>query len=97
MKSNLLRIFLEWALIASVIMSIGFFAWFFMSSHSARASENQIVNAQTRLQYNRQLVAALDSDCGVYGKTNVDFQHFLNSLNQPAAAPAQTPTRPATK
>jgi hypothetical protein len=97
MKSNLLRVFLEWALIASVIMSIGFFAWFFFTSHSARSSENQIVNAQTRLQYNRQLVAALDNDCGAYGKTNADFQHFLNSLSQPTATPAPTPTKPATK
>lgn len=95
MKSNLLRIFFEWALITSVLMSVGFFIWFFMESHSARAYEVQISNAQIHLQSDRNFLAALANDVQVYAKTNMDMQRFLNGLNQPSPAPA--PTRPTTR
>lgn len=94
MKSNLLRIFFEWALITSVLMSVGFFIWFFVESHSARAYEMQIGNAQAHLQNDRNFLAALANDVQVYSKTNMDMQRFLASLSQPAPA---TPARPPTK
>jgi hypothetical protein len=93
MKSNLLRIFFEWALVTSVLMSVGFFAWFYFKSHSARAYEVQIATAQAHLQNNRAVVGQLNYDCQVYGKTNAEFQRFLTPPAQPAAAP----TKPATK
>lgn len=97
MKSNLLRIFFEWALITSVLMSVGFFVWFFVQSHSARANEVQIANAQAHLQGDRNFLIALGNDVQVYAKTNVDMQRFLNALSQPSPAPAPAPTRPATR
>jgi hypothetical protein len=45
MKSNLLRTFFEWALITSVLMSVLFFAWYFVKSREARAYNAQIVQA----------------------------------------------------
>ena len=96
MKSNLLRIFFEWALIASVLMSVGFFIWFFINSHAARANEILIANSQARLQNYRNFLMALGNDCQAYGKTNADMQRFLNSLSQPSPAPV-APTRPATR
>ena len=94
MKSNLLRILFEWALITSVLMSVGFFIWFFMRSHSARSYQVQIGNAQAHLQSDRNFLIALANDCNVYAKTNTDMQRFLAALNQPAPAPAG---KPATK
>ena len=96
MKSNLLRVFFEWALITSVLMSVGFFCWFFMKSHAARGYESQIANAQTHLQVDRNFLIALGNDCQAYAKTNVDMQKFLASLSQPAPAPT-APAKPATK
>jgi len=96
MKSNLLRIFFEWALIASVLMSVGFFVLFFMNSHSARAYEVQIANTQSHLQGDRNFLVALGNDCQAYAKTNVDMQRFLATLGQPAPAPV-APTKPATR
>lgn len=93
MKSNLLRIFFEWALITSVLMSVGFFIWFFMASHSARSSETQIANGQTHLQADRNFLLALGNDVQLYAKTNADMQRFLNGLSQPSPAPAPTRTR----
>lgn len=96
MKSNLLRIFFEWALIASVLMSIGFFFWYFMRSNSARAYETQNANAQAHLQSDRNFLVALGNDCQAYARTNTEMQKFLASLNQ--QAPAQTaPAKPATR
>lgn len=95
MKSNLLRIFFEWALITSVLMSVGFFVWYFMRSHNARAYESQNVNAQAHLQNDQKFIFALGNDCEAFAKTNADFQKFLASLTQPT--PAAAPTRPATR
>ncbi|HLX69820.1 MAG TPA: hypothetical protein VKV04_09360 [Verrucomicrobiae bacterium] len=95
MKSNLLRIFFEWALITSVLMSVGFFVWFFIESHSARGYETQIANAQAHLQGDRNFLMSIGNDVQVYAKTNVDMQRFLAALSQPGPAPV--PTRPATK
>jgi hypothetical protein len=91
MKSNLLRIFFEWALIASVLMSLGFFIWYYMRSHAARGYENQIAAAQVHLQNERNFLVGLGNDCNLYAKTNVDMQRFLASLNQPVSAPANKP------
>ena len=96
MKSNLLRIFFEWALITSVLMSVGFFVWYFVKSHSARAYEIQIANDQARLQGYRNFLVALGNDCQAYGKTNADMQRFLASLGQPQPAPV-APAKPATR
>ena len=97
MKSNLLRIFFEWALITSVLMSVGFFVWFFIESHSARGYETQIANAQAHLQGDRNFLASLANDVQIYAKTNTDMQRFLNGLNQPSPSPTPTPARPATR
>ena len=96
MKSNLLRIFFEWALIASVLMSVGFFVLFFARSHSARSYEVQIANAQAHLQSDRNFLVALGNDCQAYAKTNADMQRFLASLGQPQPAPV-APAKPATR
>jgi hypothetical protein len=87
MKSNLLRTFFEWALITSVLMSVLFFAWYFVKSREARAYNAQIVQAQIRLQNNRNLMAVLQA----YARTNADLVKFLAP---PAAAPAPAPAAP---
>lgn len=93
MKSNL-RVFCEWALITSVLMSFGFFVWFLVKSHAARTDEVQIARAQFQYQQNHQFLNALGMECQQYAKTNAEFARFLASLNQPApAAPGKTATR----
>lgn len=92
MKSNLLRTFFEWALITSVLMSVLFFAWFFVKSREARAYNSQIAGAQLRLQNDRNLMALLEAQCQAYARTNADMAKFLAT---PVAAPAPAPAAPA--
>jgi hypothetical protein len=104
MKSTLMRIFFEWALIASVLMSVGFFIWYWQTSRAYRAFNAELTApqsrfqvAQTQFQNNRVLLGLLKAECQAYAKTNADMARFLNSgsAQQPAApAPA---TKPKTK
>ena len=89
MKSTLLRTFFEWALITSVLMSVGFFAWYFVKSREVRAYNIQIARAQVRLQYNRNVMNMLAAECQAYAKTNAEMARLL-------ATPAATvPAAPA--
>ena len=90
MKSNLLRTFFEWALITSVLMSVLFFAWYFIKSREARAYNVQIARAQLRLQYNRTVMNTLGAECQAYARTNADLAKLLAP-----PVPAQAPTTPA--
>jgi hypothetical protein len=97
MKSTLLRIFFEWALIASVLMSVGFFAWFFGKSRQLRSCSAQMADAQSRFQNNRALMGMLVAECQEYAKTNADLARLLNpAAAQMPAAPMSTPA-PAPK
>jgi|SRR5215469_4779289 len=93
MKSNLLRIFFEWALIASVLMSIGFFAWYWSASRGVRASESQIAAANEQYQKTQAVMQKLGEDCGEYAKTNADFARLFASLTAPPP-PAAASTKP---
>jgi hypothetical protein len=98
MKSTLLRTFFEWALITSVLMSVGFFAWFWQKSRDLRACNSQLANAQSQFQNNRALMGMLLGECQEYGKTNADMARFLTpGVAQPPAAPAAPATKPKTK
>jgi len=89
MKSTLLRTFFEWALITSVLMSCGFFTWFFIKSRAARSANVQMVNAEAAIQSNRAVMSVLLSECREYAKTNADMARLLDPTRpQPAAAPA---------
>jgi hypothetical protein len=92
MKSSLLRTFFEWALITSILMSVGFFAWYYFRSHALRAYNSQIATAQTHLQYNHNVMGVLMSECEAYAKTNADMARLL----APASAPTAT-NKPGTK
>ena len=97
MKSSLLRTFFEWALITSVLMSVGFFAWYCGKSRQLRASNAQLADAQARFQNNRALMGMLLAECQEYAKTNADMARFLNpSTPQAPVAPAPA-TKPKTK
>jgi hypothetical protein len=88
MKNNLLRTFFEWALITSVLMSVGFFVWFWIKSHQLRDYSSQMVVAQSTIQNNHAFMTLLINDCHEYAKTNADMARFLESERAPAAAPA---------
>ncbi len=92
MKSSLLRTFFEWALITSVLMSVGFFCWYYFKSHAARAVAVQIRAAQPHLQYNQNMKGILGAECQAYARTNADLQRFLTT----AAAPTPA-TKPGAK
>lgn len=95
MKSTLLRTFFEWALITSVLMSVGFFGWYWISSRQARGYNAQIAAAQSAIQNNRAVMTMLLAECQAYGRTNADMARLLSS--QPAApAGATKPAAPAT-
>jgi len=95
MKSTLLRTFFEWALITSVLMSVGFFAWYYMKSHDVRKYNSQVTAGQAHLQYNRNVIAILTAECTAYARTNADMARFLTPAPAPAA-PAVT-TKPGAK
>ena len=88
MKSTLLRTFFEWALITSVLMSVGFFTWFWMESRGVRACNAQLADANQRFQNNRALMGMLAAECQEYAKTNADMARFLSTgIPQSVAAP----------
>src|SRR5262249_32099369 len=97
MKSNLLRTFFEWALITSLLMSVGFFAWYVVESRGVRACDSQMAVAQVGLRNVRTVMGVLQIECKEYAKTNGDMQRLLPTLGaHPAAAPAAT-SKPASK
>lgn len=97
MKSTLLRIFFEWALIASVLMSVGFFAWFVGKSRQLRACSAQMADAQSRFQNNRALMQMLVAECQEYAKTNADLARLLNPAAVQAPAAPVSATKPKAK
>src|SRR3954470_15840718 len=70
MKSSLLRTFFEWALITSVLMSVGFLTWYCLKSRAIRATNSQISRTQFDIQKNRAVIGMLLAECQAYGKTN---------------------------
>ncbi len=98
MKNSLLRTFFEWALITSVLMSVGFFVWYYTKSRAVRMAESHIVAAQNGIQNNHSVMAVLLSECREYAKTNPDLERLLESGGNPQATPAPaTGTKPRTK
>lgn len=95
MKSSLLRTFFEWALITSVLMSVGFFAWYYMKSHAVRTYNAEITSGQAQLQYNHNVMAILSAECQAYARTNADLARFLAPASAPTAPAANT--KPGTK
>lgn len=88
MKSNLLRIFFEWALIASVLMSIGFFAWYWTTSRAVHVYQSQIAAANEQFQRTETVMRSLGADCEEYARTNADLARLIASLNTESAAAA---------
>jgi predicted negative regulator of RcsB-dependent stress response len=89
MKNNLLRTFFEWALITSVLMSIGFFGWFYYKSRQVRIYNSRIGAAQAGYQNNHAVMTMLLAECREYAKTNADMARLL----EPTAT--ASPTTPA--
>ena len=92
MKSSLLRTFFEWALITSVLMSVGFFTWYWLKSRTMRTTSNHTAAAQADFQNNRAVMGMLLAECQAYGRTNADMARLLAPVPAtPAAAPATKP------
>jgi len=96
MKSSVLRSFLEWALITSVLMSVGFFAWFWIQSHAMRVANGKIAAAQADIQNNHNVVGMLLAECQAYGRTNADMAKLLAPVAPTAPAPAAA-TKPGAR
>ena len=97
MKNNLLRTFFEWALITSVLMSTGFFVWYYLKSREARICTAKITDAQAGYQSNHAIVGVLLGECREYAKTNADMARLLDStISPPATSSAPVPV-PANK
>lgn len=92
MKSNLLRTFFEWALITSVLMSVGFFYWFWTKSRQVRSYQNQIGTAEAGIQQNNAVMRMLWNESEDYAKTHPELTPVLQSLLQAQpAAPSSAP------
>ena len=91
MKSSLLRTFFEWALITSVLMSVGFFFWYWMNSRAIRATTSRILTQQGDFQNNRTGMALLMAECQAYAKTNADLARLLTPIAPAVPAPVTTP------
>jgi hypothetical protein len=100
MKSTLLRTFFEWALITSVLMSVGFLAWYCAKSRQLsqqqRAATLQLSGLQANSQNNRALMGMLLAECQEYAKTNADMARFLSTGSSQPTAASIAPA-PATK
>jgi len=99
MKNSLLRTFFEWALITSVLMSVGFFVWYYSKSRALRIAESHIAAAQSGMQNNHAVMGVLLSECRQYARTNADLERLLETGNIPASnAPAvPAPAKPRTR
>lgn len=99
MKDNLLRTFFEWALITSVLMSVGFFGFYVSYSRGTRACNAEIAIAQAGYQKNHAVMALLLSECRDYAKTNADMARLLESARvpSPSTLPAPAPAKPRTR
>jgi hypothetical protein len=97
MKNSLLRTFFEWALITSVLMSVGFFVWYYTKSRAVRVAEAHIAAVQTGIQNNHTVMAVMLNECREYAKTNADMARLLESGNTAAPAPATGAAKPRTK
>jgi hypothetical protein len=94
MKNNLLRTFFEWALITSVLMSTGFFMWYYLKSREVRRCNARIATAEGGYQSNHAITAMLLTECKEYAKTNADMARLLDSSissNPSPSAPANKP------
>lgn len=99
MKDNLLRTFFEWALITSVLMSVGFFGWYFTNSRAVRSCKAQIALAQAGYNKNHAVMGLLLAECRDYARTNADLARLLDSGKTPAmpAPTAPAPIKPRTR
>jgi cytosine/uracil/thiamine/allantoin permease len=100
MKNSLLRTFFEWALITSVLMSVGFFVWYYTKSRGVRVAESHIAAAQNGINNNHTVMAVLLAECREYAKTNADLARLLETGKpQATTAPAApvTGAKPRTK
>jgi hypothetical protein len=95
MKSNLLRTFLEWALITSVLMSAGFFAWYWIQSRKVHVCQSQLAAANDQFQRGQTIMGQLGKDCDEYAKTSPDFARLMDQLKgQPSASvPPKLPAK----
>ena len=98
MKSSLMRTFLEWVLITSVLMSVGFFVWFWLNSRAIGATLSRLNAEQFAAQNNRTGFGRLVAECQMYAKTNADLARLI-APPAPAtpASPAPAPAPAATK
>ena len=96
MKSSLLRTFFEWALITSVLMSVGFLTWDCLKSRAMRAQNSRLASAEIDLQRNRNVMGLLMTECQAYIKTNADMAKLLTTGVVPTPAPS-VPTKPGAK
>jgi hypothetical protein len=88
-----MRTFFEWALVTSVLMSVGFFVWYWLNSRAIRAGTAQIARAEANFQNNRNGMNLLMAECQAYARTNADLARLLTPQ---ATAPAST-TKPGAK
>lgn len=96
MKSNLRRIFFEWALITSMLMSVGFFVVYCLKSHQLRRCQSQIAIADASINQNHVIMGRLLQETQEYAKTNADLARVLASLQAGAAgSPAASAPRKA--
>lgn len=96
MKSNPLRTFFEWALITSVLMSVGFCAYYLIKSRVVRAADTQLTNAQAIYNNNHGFLSSLGTQCQEYARTNAEFARYFASLGQATPPPSST-AKPATR
>jgi hypothetical protein len=94
MKNNLLRTFFEWALITSVLMSTGFFVWYYLKSREVRVCNVRIASAEAGYQSNHAVAAMLLAECREYAKTNGDMSRLLDSSMPAPALPAAPASKP---
>ena len=101
MKSNLLRIFFEWALITSMLMSVAFLVVYCLKSHQLRRCQSQIAIADASIQQNHVIMGKLLQETQEYAKTNADLARVLASLQAQARAAsspaASAPMKPAAR
>lgn len=98
MRTNPVRLALEWMLIVSLLLSVIFFYRYLNQSRELRTLQVQVQQALFLSQNNHNVLNLLLTECQDYGKAHPDIRPLLE-MPKPQVTPAAAPAaaKPAGK
>jgi hypothetical protein len=98
MKSNVVRTLLDWALMASLVLSIVFLIQFFQRTRELRNLQGTLAVEAQKRQLNLALLNALATEASRYSERDPGMKQLLESIRPASAAATTNPTpQPVTR